>query len=174
MLQTLRDLPFEQAQADPVLDWLCRNHRLSDAMDAVTFLHLRSPGAARVMTSALSSPDVRLRRSVVAELWSVQRAEGVAPALARALKDSDTQVREGAARALERWQPPPSVALPALIEVLRTADDELRYLAARTLAEWGTNAGPALDALLQATNDTSVIVRNASMRGVRRIRGQGN
>jgi HEAT repeat protein len=174
ILQTLRELPFEPTQADPVLDWFCRSNRLSDAMEAVTSLHLRSPGAVRVMISALSSPDVRLRRSVVAELWSIQRAEGVVPALARALKDSDAQVREGAARALERWQPPPSAALPALIEALRTADDELRYLAARTLAEWGTNASPALDALVQATNDTNVIVRNASARGVRRIRGQGD
>ena len=173
ILEVLRKLPFDPREADPVLDDLCRQNRFSEAAQLVRNLSLHTPGAARVMLGALSSPDVSLRESAVSQLPSLaQQAASVVPALAGALKDSDAGVREGAARVLGSWQPRPLATLPALVQALKGGDGELRYLAARALEGWGTTALLALPALLQATNDPNPMVQRVSARAVRKLRGE--
>ena len=173
ILDILRKLPFEPREADPVLDDLCRQNRLSQAMEVVRNLGLHTPGATRVLFGALSSKDASLRISGVAllALWAQQTAL-VAPALAGALKDSDAQVAYAAARILGRLHPRPFAALPALVRALKAGDGELRYQAARALEDWGADALPALPALLEATNDPNPMVQRVSARAVRNLRGE--
>ena len=74
------------------------------------------------------------------------------PALIVALDDPDAYVREKAAEALARVNPPVGDCLPALVDLLRDRDFNIRQSAGLALERVGLRAGevaPALRALLK-------------------------
>lgn len=113
------------------------------------------------------------------------------PALARALKDPDTQVRSLARRTLEmagelrvRFQkqmPPPSsdplgalliATLPALSDGVSDPDWHARQITINILDMLGPAAAPAAPALVGALNDPNSFVRWAAARAVAKLAPQ--
>jgi Peptidase S46/HEAT repeats/HEAT-like repeat len=84
------------------------------------------------------------------------RHKELVPALIKALKDSDAEVRQAAATGLENLG---GDALSALIEALQAKDKSLRCGAALVLGKLGREGQNAIPALIRALEDEDVEVR---------------
>jgi hypothetical protein len=91
------------------------------------------------------------------------RHKELAPALIKALNDSDDEVRQAAATGLENLG---GDALPALIEALQAKDKSLRSGAALVLGKLGTEGQKAIPALIGALEDEDVEVRRQAARAL--------
>jgi HEAT repeat protein len=124
-------------------------------------------GTVQRLADGLDDPDARARRAVIDVLETLgATAAPAAPALVRALSDSDPFVRWSAARTLGKISPTSAeTAVPALVELLKDADLDLRVAAAAALERYGRaarTAVPGLIRMLQATDaDLRVAVIHA-------------
>src|SRR5215471_524734 len=82
-----------------------------------------------------------------------RRVEPAVPALARAMKDEDKDVREMAVFALGNIRADPEISIPALIEGVRDQTSSVRKRSAEVLGYFGADARPAVPALVEALRD---------------------
>jgi hypothetical protein len=168
--ESLRRLPRAPDAFDQVLQDLCRQRELMDAVQTVQDFHLISLEAARVLTNAVSSTNSAARTLAVRQFPRMRHhAALVLPALIAALGNSDTATRQSVATVLESFVAEAASALPALVSALRAEDGELRYLAARAIESMSTNAIPAVPALTAAINDTNVMVQRVAVRTLKNL-----
>src|SRR5262249_54947699 len=130
-------------------------------------LRVALPGLA----AGVSDPDVRVRRATIDVLETLgQDAKPEAPALARALADSDVFVRWAAARTLGKLAPVEAdTAVPGLVRLLCDRDSDVRQTAAEALRRYGPAAQGAVPALLQAVAQGEPDTRLASLRALEGI-----
>jgi HEAT repeat protein len=88
-------------------------------------------------------------------------------------KDSAASVRQAAAAALGRIDPPPEKAIPAFTEALKDKNAGVRMAAATSLGQLGGEAKEAIPALRQAQSDKDRGVSRAAGMAIRTIQGQG-
>jgi HEAT repeat protein len=102
-------------------------------------------------------------------LYSFRERQAL-PALTKALKDSDEDVRVAAAGAVARLDPKNQDALPVIIAGLKDPDGPVRYRAVRVLEEIGSPAKAAVPALIYVfTADREKDVREWAGRALRKI-----
>lgn len=90
-------------------------------------------------------------------------AKDAAPALTKALHDSNEHVRRNSANALSNLGKAAHIAVPDLIEALKDdTDADLRHYAARALSSVGPDAVKAVPALVRALDDPDRFVREES------------
>ena len=113
------------------------------------------------LAAALGDPDFRVRWHAAAALMQLRRrARAAAPALRRAMDDSEWPVRNAAGRALEDVVDKDSV--PMLAEALGDPSPETRYHIARALARVGPGSAAAVPVLISALRDPDWEVRTES------------
>ena len=167
--QSLKRLPTQPADFDAILAGF-HGTNVVGAVATIRELEICTAAAARILTNAVFTGSMGQAQALLQLHYFRSQARVVLPALSLALKSSDRQTREGAARVLRTFGPDARGALPALIEALTDGDDELRYQSACAMEEMGTNALPAVDALIRATNDPSVMVQRAATRALGNLR----
>lgn len=82
--------------------------------------------------------------------------------IAKALGDSNVQVRSAAAWAFSQIGPKGAAAAPSLAKALSDSDPGVRYLTAIALKEMGPSATPGIPELIRALDDASEYVRSRS------------
>lgn len=119
------------------------------------------PAALPQLVGALQDPDAGVRWHAAGAIMHLGgRARGAAPALLRAMSDSEWVVRNAAGRALEEVAAAGDVA--ALVAALREPSAEARYHAARALGRVGSPATVAIPTLIAALRDEDSEVRMES------------
>jgi hypothetical protein len=110
------------------------------------------------------------RAEVVRSIGSF-REDGVSAVgdVAKALNDSDAQVRSAAAWALSQIGPAGAAAVPALEAALTDPSLHVRCLAAIALREIGPRAGSAIPSLVGALSDSQPSVRGAAAQALAAI-----
>lgn len=103
-----------------------------------------------LLIADLSDSDVVKRRAAAEQLSRRSDARAAAIPLVRAAGDSDEQVREFAASALEELGSPPSEETAALAELLTSHSPDIGYWAATLLGRCGSRAALAVPALAKA------------------------
>ncbi len=91
---------------------------------------------------------------------------GAYPALAQALRSSDSRFRSRAARQIAAIPGDAAAILPAIADVLLLGDEEAADPLCQVIDRMDTAARPALPALLRGTEDRRPQVRNAALRGI--------
>jgi HEAT repeat protein len=135
----------------------------------------REPRALAVLEGLLQGDaDKGIRIATAATLGRLgPTARPAIPALAKALRDADPEVRLGVAHVLVQIDPEQAGAVvPGLIEGLRDKDEKIRRGAAYVLGQVGPAARPALPALTEALKDPDAAVRQAAARALEQIRGK--
>jgi HEAT repeat protein len=125
----------------------------------------------------LSNPNPSERRDSALALgnmaagnkFDAERAKRAVPALARAMKDKDENVREFAAFALGNIRADPEISIPALIGGLQDNGSSVRKRSAEVLRGLGGEAQPAGPALLDALRDQDAGVREEAAKAVGEI-----
>jgi|SRR5215471_7668026 len=125
----------------------------------------------------LHSPNPRERRNSALALGNMaaggkferEQVKPAVPALIRALKDKDEDVREFAAFALGNIRADPAISVPALIEGLKDQYYSVRERSASVLRAFGPEAQPAVPALLKALTDQNSSVREEAAKAVGEI-----
>ena len=128
--------------------------------DADLVLALAAAGHAAVaqLAAALDDPDMRVRWHAAAALMQLRRgARDAAPALRRAMDDTEWAVRNASGRALEDVVDKQSV--PMLAQALADPSAETRYHVSRALARVGPGSAPAVPVLQSALRDPDWEVR---------------
>ena len=164
--QSLRRLPTQPEDFDALLAGF-HGTNLPAAVATIKELEICTPTSARILTNAVRAGNIV---ALLQLHYYRTQAKVVLPALSVALKSSNHEIQETAARVLRTFGPDAAGELPALAEALRTGHDELRYQSACAMEEMGTNALPAVRALIQATNDPSVMVQTVAARALRNFR----
>jgi HEAT repeat protein len=120
-------------------------------------------GTVQRLAEGLDDADARARRAVIDVLETLgATAAPAAPALVKALSDSDPFVRWSAARTLGKISPASAeTAVPALVELLKDADLDLRVAAAASLERYGRAARTAVPGLMQMLHATDADLRVA-------------
>jgi len=180
-IEALRRTSFDPASVDPILEDLSRRRQFGEAAQIMTRLRLHTTTAARLWGEVLLTTTQRTatgllvsalptRKASVLELRDFGPKAAVAVhALGQALKDSDSEVRQGAANALESLGPLAAAASADLIATLQGQDQELRYLSTRALCGIGTNSPVVLPTLSQLTNDDNAMVQTVARRGLQHL-----
>lgn len=143
-------------------------------------LHQEMHAAIPDLVKALSDRDrfVRWAAARVLNAWATAFARlgqyplepnTVVPALACLLRDSDTNVRIAAVRAIGSYQFLATAALPALIDNLRNADVEVRGEVIPTLLAIGQGALPAIPALIENLANADPRIRRRSAEALGRF-----
>jgi HEAT repeat protein len=114
-------------------------------------------GGAAVQT-LIEDRDPLVRAAALAAMGSVQRSDGDAGAVERALAASAWQIRQGAARALAGARAP-SAAVPPLSRALGDPHLDVRKAAVLSLTRWVASESAARDALTGALDDGDADVR---------------
>ena len=126
-----------------------------------------------VLTALLSDPDPYMRKQAAFTLYHIGRPAAVSaiPALERALRDRDPEVRGEASRALPALGYSQGRVLEILIADLRSPDEQVRFAAAKVLGWDGAAAVVAVPALRQVLGDASPRVRDAAREALKSIGG---
>jgi HEAT repeat protein len=127
----------------------------------------------------LSNPDADERVSGALALGNmaaggkrdVERAKPAVPALARAMKDKNKEVRESAAFALGNIRADPGTSVLALMEGLKDKDPSVRKRSAESLGGFGRDAQPAVPALVEALGDQDDDVQRQAAEAIGQIGG---
>jgi hypothetical protein len=140
------------------------------------------PRSVPPLAAALNDPDVHLRRNAALALevlgggWWVfecgtARIDVLAalPAMVKALRDADSDVRAWSAQAIAGIGPNAADAVPALVELLKNDNEGSRSSACIALARIGPAARAALPALRAALADGSPDVRRFAAHAIQRI-----
>lgn len=171
-VQALVELGFD---AVPQLIEALGDEQLSVRLGAVNALMKMGQAVVYDLIGALSHESAAVRRHAAMLLYgSAVRGDAVVvdavPALCEALKDSDPDVRKGAATALEWLGSDAGQAVPNLIDALRDSDWAVREWAAKALGAIGLEAKPVLAALTEALVDEVPDVREAASHALDQIR----
>jgi HEAT repeat protein/cyclophilin family peptidyl-prolyl cis-trans isomerase len=146
---------------DPTVRW-----RVAYAMEKQPI----QPRTCQVLSECLESEDPLVRAFAVRALGKLD-CRGAVQSLILLLSDQDLCVAVNAARALGDLQSRDAVApLSRLMAGHRSAD--VRATAAESLAKIGRKAESAKDAMLQGQLDTSVMVRENSVRALASCLGE--
>jgi hypothetical protein len=148
------DAPFENAWTEALLGGLSR---------------LWGP---EILVQALNTGTPWEREVAAEQLAAFGTHEGVVAALATALGDGPTDVREKAAESLVDIGPDAIAAQSALIDALGDASPFVRAPAAEALGLLGEDAMAAVPALIAALDDASPGPREAAAIALRRITGE--
>ena len=152
-------------------DWLARRRRLDSILRLQAAVMIGDPAqveAVRLLSEALSDPDVGVREAAAAALCEFGTdGRAAIPDLLRAMQDENEIVRRRAIRALGFVADPAESAdavVPALIAATEDSDPGVSLQAVATLGEFGPLAVAALPALMSAiwTGD----VRRQALAGV--------
>jgi len=138
------------------------------------------PTAVPALCRGLGDPDVQVRRNIALFLGAAGNdwydrgrprlaITPCAPALVRALDDSDGRVRELSAQAVPATGAAAASAVPALIRLLSSSSEGDRNTACIALAGIGPAAKEALPALKKSLSDPSANVRGFAKRAIERI-----
>ena len=149
---------FQQAELSP---W---------AADAI--MRVDPEAAMGVLAEALSHTNKTVREVAADRLGFsnvATNADPIIPALLRALKDSDPQVRIGVAFALGRFRKSPNVVVPALIWQLSDTNIYCRLYALDALAEFGNHARAAAPAIQQCISETNAHYRARAVAALVRV-----
>ncbi len=119
------------------------------------------------LVGAMSSRDPATRRGVVELLRDKGRA--AVPALCRALRDENVEVRKEAAFSLSWIRSEAATATGALAQALEDADDEVREASAAALASIGPDAKDAVPSLVKVLPETKWRFRIAAARALGKI-----
>ena len=143
-------------------------------VEAYRALHMARPtteAALAVLVERLASPVFEEDQLAAAILGNVGAAAAPAvPALTRALRHTDSRVRNRAASALSSIGPGAAAATLALVELLREDPDAgVRAAAAFALSRIGPGASAALPALQAALTDPAPRVRDEAASALRAI-----
>jgi len=138
----LRDLPFDLEKVDGAMEARERSGQITNALQIVEELSVRTPTAARILAKALSSADPVMRRRAAYTLEHIGPAAVVAlPVLRATLTDEDAELRYTAACALDNLGTNARPAFPELIRATNDASIMVRRAAARALQK--INRDPA-------------------------------
>jgi hypothetical protein len=136
----------------------------SRAIDVLETLGPAAQPALPVLIKALEDPDRFVRWSAARTIGRLAPAESTpaAEALARCLADTDLDVQQAAARALESYGPAAACAVPALARALDTHSTPLKLAILRALKAIGASAAAAQPALKPLAHDPDEHVRRAA------------
>jgi HEAT repeat protein len=125
-------------------------------------------GTVQALATGLSDTDVRARRGAMDVLEALGPAAAVAaPALVKALGDSDPFIRWAAARTMGKISPVAAVtAVPGLAGLLADLDLDVRLAAATALERYGPAAKGALPELTRAMRASDAELRTAAIGAV--------
>ncbi|HUE74832.1 MAG TPA: HEAT repeat domain-containing protein [Pirellulaceae bacterium] len=131
-------------------------------------LGLDGPDAVSLFALKVGDEDVRARRAAVHGLSLIGSKDlrSALPAVLQAAKDSNQEVRAGAAGALGSIGSPAERAIPALMAVLESDES---YVAARAIAEFGPNAEPAIGSLTKALDYKHNLTRSSAAEALGKI-----
>lgn len=130
----LQRLVFDRHELDSLLEGWSKAGQLTNVVQVVAELQVRTAVAARCLARALSSGNLALRRSCLNELERFGAAAALAlSSLTAALKDPDDEVRYAAARALEAIGNGAAAAIPALMLTTNDASVMVQRASARAL-----------------------------------------
>jgi HEAT repeat protein len=126
---------------------------------------------------SLESKNVEDRRSAARYFQFMATVRGavkpeprkVIPALLKALKDPDAEVRQSIASTFARYGQDSKPAVPLLADLLSDKEVNVRSAAAETLLQLGPLSKKALPALIEAKKDSDKIVRIYSGAAVARL-----
>lgn len=165
--------------AIPELGRLLHNGKDGDLANyAALALAMIGPEALPALTNALADKDSGVRCEAARAFTSAgpigplaSEAEKIVPLLIRSLKDSDANVRSGAAMSLGVIGREPDIVVPALIANLQwDQNHSVRQDAASALGAFENRAKPAVPRLLNALNDDpSSDVRSTAGHALKRI-----
>ncbi|MBD2338452.1 HEAT repeat domain-containing protein [Calothrix sp. FACHB-156] len=117
----------------------------------------------RRLINDLFVPEVEDRLRAVQELEKMGvAAKSAAPALVKALKDQDFQVRRIAAELLGKLGNGSEPVLQGLLPLLNDQDNYVRRIAAEALGQLGNGSEPVLQGLLALLNDQDNYVRGSA------------
>jgi HEAT repeat protein len=164
-VRTLSGLgPAAAPCALPGLARLLEDEDLDVRLAAATALrHLEPPaadGPVRVVAWSNAPPGSEVARTAL-------------PALLRALRTGDAEMRLAALRTLRGLRVDPRPALPALYEALGDPDAPVRRAAAETLGGFGPAARDAAGFLRRALQDGDADVRRAASEALLNVLGPG-
>src|SRR6516165_4913011 len=136
------------------------------------------PIVARLIED-LSNPDPDERVSSALALGNmaagskrdVERAKPAVPALARAMKDKNKEVREFAAFALGNIRADPGTLVSALTEGLQDKESSVRKRSAEVLGGFGGDAQSAVPVLVEALGDQDDDVQRQAAEAIGKIGG---
>lgn len=131
------------------------------------------PASGRpVVTAALASPEVELRKSCIERLGHLRFAAAeYEQELLKGAQDISAGVRAVSALALARVLEDPAKAVPALTPLLDDPDPEVRANAAMALAHYGSGAAPTLHKLETLQQDQEQQVAAVAVAAIGKIRG---
>ncbi len=123
---------------------------------------------AETLIAAFDSPYLDVRREALSLLTAARvKSRGAVLALARALKDTDDEVRRGAAFAL-CFPADTAPALPALLDTLRDRDARARGWALEALRKAPPDAERELPVLAKLLRDRDPVLRASAVQVLRR------
>jgi HEAT repeat protein len=133
-IRILRQMPFNRADCDPILEEFRRTGQWSVALNDVADLGIRTPTAARLLSDVLSCTNPEMKQRALSRLQHFgSNAVLALPALIKTLADEDEALRYASAIALEDLGTNALPALPALIQATNDPSVMVQRASARAL-----------------------------------------